>query len=283
MTRWLALGRDVLVDRRAAIMGVLNVTPDSFSDGGRSPTCESALERGRRLLLEGADILNIGGESTRPGAFAGEFGERVRGALRRSSRRSPARRSRRFRSTRSSRKSRTRRFVWRGDRQRYERPPRFRNGPRRRRIGGRRRRRDTCSARRERCKKTRVTARSSLKSSIGWRVASTRPRPAGSRADRDRPRNRLRQNDRPQSRALAKSLAICKPRFRGDHRRLAQRVPRRLDRPAGRSAASSPPSPPISPPSPEARTSFASTTSPRRSTRCASGKRSNTDYNYARI
>jgi dihydropteroate synthase len=50
------------------VMGVVNVTPDSFSDGGRYDTVESAVAHGRRLLADGADILDIGGESTRPGA-----------------------------------------------------------------------------------------------------------------------------------------------------------------------------------------------------------------------
>ena len=49
-------------------MGVLNVTPDSFFDGGRHATAESAIEHGRSLVAEGADILDIGGESTRPAA-----------------------------------------------------------------------------------------------------------------------------------------------------------------------------------------------------------------------
>lgn len=49
-------------------MGVLNVTPDSFSDGGRYATLDLALARARRLVDEGADIVDIGGESTRPGA-----------------------------------------------------------------------------------------------------------------------------------------------------------------------------------------------------------------------
>ncbi|MGI8839887.1 MAG: dihydropteroate synthase [Caulobacteraceae bacterium] len=49
-------------------MGVLNVTPDSFSDGGRFDGRDAALEQARRLIVEGADILDIGGESTRPGA-----------------------------------------------------------------------------------------------------------------------------------------------------------------------------------------------------------------------
>lgn len=49
-------------------MGVLNVTPDSFSDGGQHDTLDGALKQGLRLLEQGADILDIGGESTRPGA-----------------------------------------------------------------------------------------------------------------------------------------------------------------------------------------------------------------------
>jgi dihydropteroate synthase len=50
------------------LMGVVNVTPDSFSDGGRWATPEAAVAHGRDLLADGADILDIGGESTRPGA-----------------------------------------------------------------------------------------------------------------------------------------------------------------------------------------------------------------------
>jgi dihydropteroate synthase len=50
------------------VMSVLNVTPDSFSDGGRHLAFEDAMARARRLLAEGADILDVGGESTRPGA-----------------------------------------------------------------------------------------------------------------------------------------------------------------------------------------------------------------------
>ena len=50
------------------LMGVVNVTPDSFSDGGRWATPAAALEHARDLLADGADILDIGGESTRPGA-----------------------------------------------------------------------------------------------------------------------------------------------------------------------------------------------------------------------
>ena len=50
------------------LMGILNTTPDSFSDGGKYATTDSAVDQGLRLVAEGADILDIGGESTRPGA-----------------------------------------------------------------------------------------------------------------------------------------------------------------------------------------------------------------------
>jgi dihydropteroate synthase len=52
----------------ALVMGVLNVTPDSFSDGGRHLDHVAAVAHGRRLLAEGADLVDVGGESTRPGA-----------------------------------------------------------------------------------------------------------------------------------------------------------------------------------------------------------------------
>jgi dihydropteroate synthase len=53
---------------RARLMGILNVTPDSFSDGGRFNTVARAVAHGLRLVQEGADMLDVGGESTRPGA-----------------------------------------------------------------------------------------------------------------------------------------------------------------------------------------------------------------------
>jgi dihydropteroate synthase len=62
-----AAGRIFPTDR-TLVMGVLNVTPDSFSDGGRFNAVERAAERARVIASEGADILDIGGESTRPGA-----------------------------------------------------------------------------------------------------------------------------------------------------------------------------------------------------------------------
>src|SRR6202035_787565 len=63
------LGTRVLeLGKRTLIMGIVNVTPDSFSDGGRFLDPEKAIAHALRLLDEGADILDIGGESTRPGA-----------------------------------------------------------------------------------------------------------------------------------------------------------------------------------------------------------------------
>ena len=66
--RWrLAHGRDLALGARGVLMGVLNVTPDSFSDGGQLTSVELAVERGRAIAADGAAILDIGGESTRPG------------------------------------------------------------------------------------------------------------------------------------------------------------------------------------------------------------------------
>ena len=50
------------------IMGILNVTPDSFSDGGEFNNLDSAVSQGKKMIDEGADIIDIGGESTRPGS-----------------------------------------------------------------------------------------------------------------------------------------------------------------------------------------------------------------------
>jgi dihydropteroate synthase len=69
---------------RVLIMGILNVTPDSFSDGGQHNGLAAAIEHAERMRLEGADIIDIGGESTRPGATevtADEEWRRVAGVL----------------------------------------------------------------------------------------------------------------------------------------------------------------------------------------------------------
>jgi dihydropteroate synthase len=61
-------GRVLPLSQRVHVMGIVNVTPDSFSDGGRFLDPEAAVEHGLRLAEEGADLLDVGGESTRPGA-----------------------------------------------------------------------------------------------------------------------------------------------------------------------------------------------------------------------
>ncbi len=58
----------LVLGQRALVMGILNVTPDSFSDGGQHDHVDTAIAHARQMLAEGADILDIGGESTRPGA-----------------------------------------------------------------------------------------------------------------------------------------------------------------------------------------------------------------------
>ncbi len=55
-------------DQSTLVMGILNVTPDSFADGGRHFSLEDALIRAREMIVEGVDIIDVGGESTRPGA-----------------------------------------------------------------------------------------------------------------------------------------------------------------------------------------------------------------------
>jgi dihydropteroate synthase len=66
---------------RPLLMAVLNATPDSFSDGGRHAAFDAAVAAGRRLVAEGADILDIGGESTRPGATPVDAAEEARRIL----------------------------------------------------------------------------------------------------------------------------------------------------------------------------------------------------------
>jgi len=65
---WQIAGRAVDLSRHSIIMGVLNVTPDSFSDGGEFFTTGKAIEHGVRMAAEGAQVIDVGGESTRPGA-----------------------------------------------------------------------------------------------------------------------------------------------------------------------------------------------------------------------
>jgi dihydropteroate synthase len=78
---WRLATRSLRLGERTLVAGILNVTPDSFSDGGQFFSRQAAVEHGLRLLEEGADILDIGGESTRPGirpaVTAGEEMDRV--------------------------------------------------------------------------------------------------------------------------------------------------------------------------------------------------------------
>jgi dihydropteroate synthase len=80
MRRWEAKGRTVLddADRVPKVMGIVNVTPDSFSDGGRALDPAAALQQARALVAEGASILDLGGESTRPGSDPVSLEEELR-------------------------------------------------------------------------------------------------------------------------------------------------------------------------------------------------------------
>jgi len=69
-TLWKINGQVIDLTAHSMIMGVLNVTPDSFSDGGEFFSTETAVEQGKRMAGEGAQIIDVGGESTRPGAEA---------------------------------------------------------------------------------------------------------------------------------------------------------------------------------------------------------------------
>ena len=69
---------EMIVGGRALVMGILNVTPDSFSDGGRYYSAPESVRRARNMAEEGADIIDVGGESTRPGAVPLEWGEEWR-------------------------------------------------------------------------------------------------------------------------------------------------------------------------------------------------------------
>jgi dihydropteroate synthase len=69
--------RELVLDR-PRIMGIVNVTPDSFADGGRYDSPQAAVEHGLQMVADGADLLDIGGESTRPGADAVDEAEELR-------------------------------------------------------------------------------------------------------------------------------------------------------------------------------------------------------------
>lgn len=71
-------GKEFPSGKRTYVMGILNVTPDSFSDGGRYNNPDCAIERAEKMIEEGADILDIGGESTRPGHTQIDEAEEIR-------------------------------------------------------------------------------------------------------------------------------------------------------------------------------------------------------------
>src|SRR5436305_1941021 len=68
---WNLGSRSLELGKRTLVMGIVNVTPDSFSDGGEHLTPDAAVVHALKLLDEGADIIDIGGESTRPGSRVG--------------------------------------------------------------------------------------------------------------------------------------------------------------------------------------------------------------------
>ena len=76
--RWTVAGRDTDFGPTPRIFGILNVTPDSFSDGGQHDAVDTAVAHAKRLLAEGADVIDVGGESTRPGATPVEEAEELR-------------------------------------------------------------------------------------------------------------------------------------------------------------------------------------------------------------
>ena len=71
-------GGSLRMGKRTYVMGVLNVTPDSFSDGGEWIDPERAMRRARAMVREGADLVDVGGESTRPRARAVRADEEIR-------------------------------------------------------------------------------------------------------------------------------------------------------------------------------------------------------------
>lgn len=79
--KWRCLDRTLDLARRGEIMGIVNVTPDSFSDGGLFATVDAAVAHAKRLVAEGAALIDIGGESTRPGAEEVAEAEELRRVL----------------------------------------------------------------------------------------------------------------------------------------------------------------------------------------------------------
>lgn len=71
-------GRTLSTSRQSFVMGILNVTPDSFYSGSRKPDLKDGLDAAKSMIDDGADIIDIGGESTRPGSLSVEAGEEIK-------------------------------------------------------------------------------------------------------------------------------------------------------------------------------------------------------------
>src|SRR4051812_14945646 len=78
---WNIRGRVLDLSERALVLGIVNVTPDSFSDGGQFVSADAAIEHGLALVRDGADLLDLGGESTRPGSLPVSLDEERRRVL----------------------------------------------------------------------------------------------------------------------------------------------------------------------------------------------------------
>jgi dihydropteroate synthase len=78
MHEWHLADQILRIERRPLVMGILNVTPDSFSDGGKHADLETAVAHGLELVRQGADLLDVGGESTQPGAEPVPLAEELR-------------------------------------------------------------------------------------------------------------------------------------------------------------------------------------------------------------
>src|SRR5258708_3854516 len=81
MHTWRIRDRVLEIGRPPLVVGIVNVTPDSFSDGGQFSDSSKAIEHGLKLVAEGADILDVGGESSRPGSEPVSEAEEIERAL----------------------------------------------------------------------------------------------------------------------------------------------------------------------------------------------------------
>ena len=218
---------------RTLVMGVLNVTPDSFSDGGLFADAAAAVAHGARMADEGADIVDVGGESTRPGAAPVAVDEELRRVLPvieglRTSRpdaraehrhaAQPCGRAKRWRRARRSSTTSPVGSIRRWCERREGRGAglvlmHMQGDPRTMQVDA--------ALRRRGLRGPRVPARARR-----GRRCSPASTPTSSVR---RPGHRVRQGPGAQPRAASRRRALRRPRCRGDGRRLAQAVHRRLD------------------------------------------------------